>query len=174
MASKRQLKKNEKRNLKRIALQNLKELQELEIENQQIEAEIARLKKKIQSKKTTLRELRQTLADLNNLGESNLLNTFNKKLTINDIKEAAKKAKDSGDRYNNAEHWAAIKRYNELVDLGIIPKGSIMDKYDAAEYLRDVLSENELNALIRAGERKAEVLWAKDAVKNSDVVTFDW
>lgn len=174
MASRRQLKKIDKRKLRKIALERLKELQELEIENQQIEAEIAKLKKKIQSKRATLNELRQTLADLNNLGETNLLNTFNKTLTINDIKEAAKKARDSGDSYNNAEHWAAIKRYNELVDLGIIPTGSVMDKYDAAEYLRNVLSENELNALIRAGERKEEVLWAKDAVRNSDVVTFDW
>lgn len=174
MASRRQLKKIDKKNLRKIAMQRLRELQELEIENQQIEAEIASLKKKIQSKKATLRELRQTLADLNNLGETNLLNTFNKTLTINDIKEAAKKARDSGDSYNNAEHWAAIKRYNELVNLGIIPMGSIMDKYDAAEYLRNVLSEDELNALVRAGERKEEVLWAKDAVRNSDVVTFDW
>lgn len=174
MASRRQIKKQMKIGLKKLALKQLGEIQALNLENAEIDKEIEKLKKEIKKKKQRLAQLRMELEKISELGERNLLNTFNKKLTINDIKEAAKKAKDSGEKYNNAEHWAAIKRYNELVDLGIIPKGSVMDKYDAAEYLRDVLSENELNALIKAGERKAEVLWAKDAVKNSDVVTFDW
>lgn len=174
MASRRQTKKQTKAALKKLALKRLQEIQELNLENEQIDREIAKLKKELKKKKQHLAELRAQLERINELGEHNLLNTFNKTLTINDIKEAAKKAKDSGDSYNNAEHWAAIKRYNELVDIGLIPKGSIMDRYDAAEYLRNILSEDELNALIREGERKGEVLWAKDAVKNSDVVTFDW
>lgn len=174
MASRRQLKKIDKRNLRRIALQRLKELQELEIQNQQIEAEIASLKKKIQSKKATLRELRQTLADLNNLGETNLLNTFNKTLTINDIKEAARRAKDSGDKYNSAEHWAAIKRYNELVDIGLIPMGSIHDKYDAVEYLQSILSPEQLNRLSEAAEEKASILRRRQVEDPYRPITFDW
>lgn len=174
MASRRIKKKTEKATLRRIALKRLQEIQMLEIEDAEIDREIKKLKKQIQSKKATLAELRTKLEELNRLGETNLLNTFNKSLSLNDIVAAAKRARDSGGNYNNAEHWAAIKRYNELVDLGIIPKGSIMDKYDAAEYLRNVLGENELNALIKAGERKGEILWAKDAVKNQDVVTWDW
>lgn len=174
MASKRQIKKQTKRELRLKALRRIEEIEKLKIDDLEIENEIKRLKKQIEMKKIKLQELRNRLNELNNLSETNLLHTFNKTMNINSILNAAEKAKGKGDSYNHAEHWAAIKRYNELVDLGIIPKGTVTDKYDAAEYLRNVMSDNELNAMVKAAEKKERVLWAKNATRNSDVIQFDF
>ena len=174
MASKRQIKKQTKRELRLKALRRIEEIEKLEIDDLEIENEIKRLKKQIEMKKIKLQELRNHLNELNNLSETNLLHTFNKTMTINSILNAAESSKGKEDNYNHAEHWAAIKRYNELVDLGIIPKGTVTDKYDAAEYLRNVMSDNELNAMVKVAEKKERVLWAKNATRNSDVIQFDF
>ena len=174
MASRRQIKKQTKSALKRVALKRLEEIQELNLENEEIDKEIEKLKKQLKKKKQHLAELRAQLERVNELGERNLLNTFNQKISIADLKVYAEKAKGSGDDYNAAEHWAAIKRYNELVDIGLIPKGSITDKYDAAEYMQSILSPEQINRLNDEAEKKASVLRAKYQQLRENIITFDW
>lgn len=174
MASRRQTKKQTKVALKKLALKRLQDIQELNLENDEIDKEIAKLKKQIKKKKQQLAELRAQLEKVNELGERNLLNTFNQKISISDLKAYAEKAKGSGDNYNAAEHWAAIKRYNELVDIGLIPKGSIADKYDAAEYMQNILSPEQINRLNNEAEEKASVLRAKYSQSKENIITFDW
>ena len=173
MASRRQIKKQTKSTLKRIALKRLEEIQELNIENDEIDKEIEKLKKKLKKKKQHLAELRAQLEKVNELGERNLLNTFNQRISISDLKAYAEKAKDSGDDYNAAEHWAAIKRYNELVDIGLIPKGTIFDKYDAAEYMQSILSPEQINRMVREAEEKASFLRAKAVTRQRSNYSFD-
>lgn len=174
MASRRQIKKQTKAAIKKIALQKLGEIQALNLENDEIDKEIAKLKRQIKKKKQHLAELRAELERVNELGERNLLNTFNQKISIADLKTYAEKARNSGDNYNAAEHWAAIKRYNELVDVGLIPKGSITDKYDAAEYMQSILSPEQINRLNNEAEQKASVLRAKYSQLKENIITFDW
>lgn len=158
MASARQIKKQEKIKLKKLALKQLREIEMLNLQNTEIDKEIEKIKKQISKKKQKLKELKAELERINELGERNLLNTFNQRISISDLKAYAEKAKDSGDEYNNAEHWAAIKRYNELVDIGLIPKGTIFDKYDAAEYMQNILSPEQINRINIEAEKKASVL----------------
>lgn len=174
MASRRQTKKQTKVALKKLALKKLGEIQDLNLENTEIDKEIAKLKKQIKKKKQHLAELRAELERVNELGERNLLNTFNQRISISDLKTYAEKARNSGDNYNAAEHWAAIKRYNELVDIGLIPKGSITDKYDAAEYMQSILSPEQINRLNSEAEQKASVLRAKYSKLRENIITFDW
>lgn len=174
MASKRQIKKQTKTALKRLALKRLGEIEKLNLENTEIDKEIEKLKKQIKKKKQHLAQLRAELEKINELGERNLLNTFNQKISISDLKAYAEKAKNSGDNYNAAEHWAAIKRYNELVDIGLIPKGSITDKYDAAEYMQSILSPEQINRLNNEAEQKASVLRAKYSQSKENIISFDW
>ena len=173
MASKRQIKKQTKAAIKKLALKQLGEIQDLNLENAEIDKEIAKLKKQIKKKKQRLAQLRAELERVNELGERNLLNTFNQKISIADLKVYAEKAKDSGDDYNAAEHWAAIKRYNELVDIGLIPKGTIFDKYDAAEYMQSILSPEQVNRMINEAEEKASFLRAKAVTKQRSNYSFD-
>lgn len=173
MASRRQIKKQTKSALKRVALKRLEEIQELNLENEEIDKEIERLKKQLKKKKQHLAELRAQLERVNELGERNLLNTFNQKISIADLKAYAEKAKDSGDDYNAAEHWAAIKRYNELVDVGLIPKGTIFDKYDAVEYMQSILSPEQINRMVREAEEKASFLRAKAVTRQRSSYSFD-
>ena len=174
MATRRQIKKQTKAAIKKLALKQLGEIQDLMLENAEIDKEIARLKKQIKKKKQRLSELRAELERVNELGQRNLLNTFNQKISIADLKTYAEKAKNSGDEYNAAEHWAAIKRYNELVDIGLIPKGTVTDKYDAAEYMQSILSPEQINRLNNEAEEKAYVLRAKYSKSRENIITFDW
>lgn len=173
MASARIEKKLMKKQLRKVALKQLQDIEALNLENAEIDKEIEKLKKQIKKKKKRLAELRAELERVNELSERNLLNTFNQKLSIADLKAYAEKAKDSGENYNNAEHWAAIKRYNELVDIGLIPKGSIFDKYDAAEYLQNILSPEQINRMINEAEQKASFLRAKAVTKQRSNYSFD-
>lgn len=174
MASARIKKKALKKNLQKLALKQLQEIEDLNLENSQIDKEIEALKKQIKKKKKHLADLRAELEKVSELSERNLLNTFNQKISIADLKTYAEKAKNSGDDYNAAEHWAAIKRYNELVDIGLIPKGSITDKYDAAEYMQSILSPEQINRLNNEAEQKASVLRAKYNQLRENIITFDW
>lgn len=174
MASKRQIKKQTKTALKRLALKRLGEIEKLNLENTEIDKEIEKLKKQIKKKKYHLAQLRAELEKINELGERNLLNTFNQKISIYDLKAYAEKAKNSGDNYNAAEHWAAIKRYNELVDIGLIPKGTITDKYDAVEFMQSILSPEQINRLNNEAEQKASVLRAKYSQLKENIISFDW
>ncbi len=174
MASARIKKKKEKMALKRVAIKQLQDIENLNLQNSEIDKEIEELKKKIKKKKKHLAELRAELERISELSERNLLNTFNQKISIADLQAYAEKARYSGDNYNAAEHWAAIKRYNELVDIGLIPKGSIHDKYDAVEYLQNILSPEQVNRINIAAEKKLETLRAKSAKRNENIITFDW
>lgn len=172
MASARTKKKIMKKQLRKVALKQLQDIEALNLENAEIDKEIEQLKKQIKKKKKHLAELRAELERVNELGERNLLNTFNQKISIADLKVYAEKAKDSGEDYNAAEHWAAIKRYNELVDIGLIPKGTIFDKYDAAEYLQSILSPEQINRMVRDAEEKASFLRAKAVTKQRSNYSF--
>lgn len=174
MASARIEKKLMKKQLRKVALKQLQDIEALNLENAEIDKEIEKLKKQIKKKKKRLAELRAELDRISELSERNLLNTFNQKLSIADLKAYAEKAKNSGDNYNAAEHWAAIKRYNELVDIGLIPKGSITDKYDAAEYMQSILSPEQINRLNNEAEQKASILRAKYSQLKENIITFDW
>lgn len=174
MASTRIKKKALKKNLQKLALKQLQDIEDLNLENSQIDKEIEELKRQIKKKKKRLADLRAELEKVSELSERNLLNTFNQKISIADLKTYAEKAKNSGDNYNAAEHWAAIKRYNELVDIGLIPKGSITDKYDAAEYMQSILSPEQINRLNNEAEQKASVLRAKYNQLRENIITFDW
>lgn len=173
MASARTKKKALKRNLEKLALKQLQDIENLKLGNSQIDMEIKKLKKQTK-KKQRLTDLRAELERISELSERNLLNTFNQKISISDLKTYAEKAKNSEDNYNAAEHWAAIKRYNELVDIGLIPKGSITDKYDAAEYMQSILSPEQINRLNNEAEQKASVLRAKYSKLRENIITFDW
>lgn len=173
MASARIKKKALKRNLEKLALKQLQDIENLKLGNSQIDMEIKKLKKQTK-KKQRLTDLRAELERISELSERNLLNTFNQKISISDLKAYAEKAKNSEDNYNAAEHWAAIKRYNELVDIGLIPKGSITDKYDAAEYMQSILSPEQINRLNNEAEQKASVLRTKYSKLRENIITFDW
>lgn len=94
MANRRQLKKISKMATKRLALQKLKELQELEIEEEEIEKEIQRIKKVIKGKRSTLSQLRASLANLDLI----LLNTQDWRNTIDVSREVGKKKYTEGQK----------------------------------------------------------------------------
>lgn len=94
MASRRQLKKIDRKTTKRLALEKLRELQELEAKNQELEAEIQALQKTIEGKKSTLSQLKASLASLN-LIEAKMGDWRN---TIDVSKEVGKKKYTEGQK----------------------------------------------------------------------------
>lgn len=173
MASARTKKKMVKRSLQRRAIKELQAIEDLNLKNSKIDLEIEKIKRQIKKKKH-LADIREEFEKIAELKERNLLNTFNEKISLSDLATYAKKAENSGEQYNSAEHWAAIKRYNELVDIGVIPKGSIHDKYDAVEYLQSILSPEQLNRLNTAAEEKAAILRRRQVESPYRAITFDW
>lgn len=173
MASRRAKKKAMKKELQKSGFRSLQNLQALNPQNAEINNEIKKLKRELKRKNQTTSKLRVNIGRINELSERNLLNTFNQKISLSDLKTYAERARDSGDNYNNAEHWAAIKRYNELVDLGLIPRGSIFDKYDAAEYMQNILSPEQINRMTKQAEEKASFLRAQSVVKQRSNYSFD-
>lgn len=174
MASARIKKKMAKRSLQKRAINELKAIKDLKLKNSQIDTEVEKAKRQIKKRKQHLSDIRAEFEKIAELKERNLLNTFNEKISLSDLATYAKKAENSGEQYNSAEHWAAIKRYNELVDIGVIPKGSIHDKYDAVEFLQSVLSPEQLSRLNTAAEEKAAILRRRQVESPYRAITFDW
>lgn len=97
MASRRQLKKIDRKTTKRLALQKLKELQALEAKNQELEAEIQALQKTIEGKKSTLSQLKASLASLN-LIQAKMGDLGDWKNTVDVSKEVGKKKYTEGQK----------------------------------------------------------------------------
>lgn len=164
MASKRIKKKTAKANtIHAIRIEQLK-LQKIEVEVEMLDVRIQQAQLKLKTKQRTLESLQRQLSDIQFIiieaeAKTKILRGD---LTSNQVGNIVKDVKEKGGwDYNNAEKYVAIKRYEELVAQGILKRESSFDKYDAVEYMHQILGENELNKLILEGEKKREELYAK-------------
>lgn len=63
---------------------------------------------------------------------------------------------------DNASYYAAIKKYKEYVDRGLIKPSSNLDKYDVADAFYSTLSTSEQMEVMQAGIEKAEEIMARE------------
>lgn len=63
---------------------------------------------------------------------------------------------------NNADYYAAIKKYKENIDRGLIKPVSSLDKYEAADAFMNTLSEREQSDIMRVANEKAEQIMARE------------
>lgn len=64
---------------------------------------------------------------------------------------------------NNADYYAAIKKYKDYVNRGLIKTVSSLDKYEAADAFMDTLSERERFEVMKIGNEKAAQMLAREA-----------
>lgn len=157
MASRRQIKKVNKRNLKKVALQKLNELEALRVEEEQIDREIEKLKKTISSKKATLSELQSSVAKLDQIS------LRAQELAV----EATQKAKPAEiaktEMPDSAKSYVAIKKYHDYIDKGIIREQSILDKYQIQDFMERIMNQDEYDKYVEESVQKGEELLRKDA-----------
>lgn len=55
---------------------------------------------------------------------------------------------------SHAEMYAAIKKYEDYVARGIIKEHSILDKYEARDFMEKILTQDELEAMLKEAEEK--------------------
>ena len=63
---------------------------------------------------------------------------------------------------NNADYYAAIKKYKENIERGLIKPTSSLDKYEAADAFMNTLSEREQSDIMRIANEKAEQIMARE------------
>lgn len=63
---------------------------------------------------------------------------------------------------NNADYYAAIKKYKENIEKGLIKPVSSLDKYEAADAFMNTLSEREQSDIMRVANEKAEQIMARE------------
>lgn len=62
---------------------------------------------------------------------------------------------------DNAEAWAYIKRYYELVRDGFIQEENILDRYEAGAFVEHILTSEERKEIVQEAEKKREELIAR-------------
>lgn len=157
MASKRQLKKINRRTTKRLALQKLKELEMLQTEEAEIEREIQRLRKVIEGKKSTLSQLKASLASLNSIS------TRAQELAVQATQAALPTEIAQTQLPDSARSYIAIKKYHDYIDRGIIQEQSILDKYQIQDFMERIMNQEEYDDYITESVKKGEDLLRKDA-----------
>lgn len=73
-----------------------------------------------------------------------------------------------------ATEYAAIKKYYDYVDRGIIKEHSVFDKYDAREYLEKILTREELLNVLKEAETKREKLYADSRKRAEKIANHDF
>lgn len=63
---------------------------------------------------------------------------------------------------DNTGYYAAIKKYNEYIDRGLIKSMSSLDKYETADAFMNILSEREQSDVMRIANEKAEQIMARE------------
>lgn len=63
---------------------------------------------------------------------------------------------------DNAGYYAAIKKYKENIERGLIKPMSTLDKYEAADAFMNTLSEREQSDVMRVANEKAEQIMARE------------
>lgn len=63
---------------------------------------------------------------------------------------------------DNAGYYAAIKKYKENIERGLIKPISTLDKYEAADAFMNTLSEREQSDVMRIANEKAEQIMARE------------
>lgn len=63
---------------------------------------------------------------------------------------------------DNAGYYAAIKKYKENINRGLIKPMSTLDKYEAADAFMNTLSEREQSDVMRVANEKAEQIMARE------------
>lgn len=157
MASKRQLKKINRRTTKRLALQKLKELEMLQAEEAEIEKEIQRLRKVIEGKRSTLSQLKASLASLNSIS------TRAQELAVQATQAALPTEIAQTQLPDSARSYVAIKKYHDYIDRGIIQEQSILDKYQIQDFMERIMNQEEYDDYITESVKKGEDLLRKDA-----------
>lgn len=157
MASRRQLKKINRRTTKRLALQKLKELEMLQVEEAEIEKEIQRLKRVIEGKKSTLSQLKASLANLNSIS------LRAQQLAVEATQAALPLEVAQTQLADSARSYVAIKKYHDYVDRGIIQEQSILDKYQIQDFMERIMNQEEYDEYITESIEKGEDLLRKDA-----------
>lgn len=139
----------------------------------QLQKEIAAVDIKITETKTTLTQARVQYAK--QVEQVKRVEAANKEIQIKkydilaDNYEANKKEKNESEEekttrqneYKAEEHYAAIKRYKELVKEGFIKEDRITDKYEMFDFLESIESDTEKNARKITAISKGEELRAK-------------
>lgn len=153
MASRRQLKKINKRNTKDLALQKLKELENLRVQ----EPEIQKIKKIVKGKKSTLSQLQESLANLNSISLRAQQKAVEATRAALPLEIAQTQLVDS------ARSYVAIKKYHDYIDRGIIQEQSILDKYQIQDFMERIMNQEEYDDYITESIEKGEDLLRKDA-----------
>lgn len=157
MASRRQLKKINRKTTKRLALQKLKELEMLQMEEEEIEREIQKLKKIIEGKKSTLSQLKSSLASLNSISARA------QELAVQATQIALPTEIAQTQLPDSARSYVAIKKYHDYVNRGIIQEQSILDKYQIQDFMERIMNQEEYDDYIAESIEKGEDLLRKDA-----------
>ncbi len=157
MASRRQLKKIDKKTTKRLALQKLKELEMLQMEEEEIEREIQKLKKVIEGKKSTLSQLKASLASLNSIS------TRAQELAVQATQISLPTEIAQTQLPDSARSYIAIKKYHDYINRGIIQEQSILDKYQIQDFMERIMNQEEYDDYIAESVKKGEDLLRKDA-----------
>ena len=63
---------------------------------------------------------------------------------------------------DNSSYYAAIKKYKENINRGLIKPMSTLDKYEAADAFMNTLSEREQSDILRVANEKAEQIMARE------------
>lgn len=63
---------------------------------------------------------------------------------------------------NNADYYAAIKKYKENINKGLIKPLSTLDKYEAADAFMTSLSQREQSDIMRVANEKAEQIMERE------------
>lgn len=62
--------------------------------------------------------------------------------------------KYEGKLKERGDYYAAIKKYHDYLNKGLIRESSILDKYESAEAFISTLSQGDMRKLLKEGERK--------------------
>lgn len=62
----------------------------------------------------------------------------------------------------NADYYAAIKKYKENINKGLIKPMSTLDKYEAADAFMNTLSQREQSEIMKVANEKAEEIMERE------------
>lgn len=80
---------------------------------------------------------------------------------------------------SNADYYAAIKKYHDYVNRGLIKESSILDNYASADAFYETLSKGEqmdvmMTAVEKAAKMEAESLELKRKLESEDYYKDKW
>ena len=157
MASRRIEKKKMKGLLKVKLKAEVKELEALNKQISDIDAEIAKARKLLKKKKATLSELQDQIMKVESYKNPVLNKLYSAQVNY---AGKGKRYDDEGSTINNDGVYGAIlKKYYEYVDKGWIKRVSTLDKYEAAQWFAEnIMSKEDMQEAINQADawREAE------------------